>query len=83
MLNRYTMLSIYYVFSNKCSIYRYNTMPNYKTKKAIENPRTALWSENSGKNQNVFFSNFVLLKWEQFTVVNNTVFSSSREFSSY
>ena len=58
-------------------------MANYKTKIARENPRTALWPENQGKNQNVFFFNFVLLKWEQFTVVNDTVFSFSRVFSSY
>ena len=58
-------------------------MTNYKTKRAGGNRRIALWPENLGKNQNVFFSNFVLLKWEQFTVVNDTVFSSSRVFSSY
>ena len=30
-------------------------MSNYKTKKAGRNPRVALWPENLGKNQNVFF----------------------------
>ena len=41
-------------------------MTNYKTKKDGRNPRIASWPENLRKNQNVFFSNFVLLKWEQF-----------------
>ena len=40
-------------------------MTNYKTKKAEGNPLIALWPENLGKKQNVFFSNFVLLKREQ------------------
>ena len=30
-------------------------MTNYKIKKAGGNPRIALWPENLGKNQNVFF----------------------------
>ena len=56
-------------------------MTNYKTKKAGRNPRIALWPENLGKNH--FFYNFSLLKWEKFTIANNTVFSSSRVFISY
>ena len=52
-LNKFTML--YYAFYNKYSISRYNMMTNYKTKKAGGNPRVALWPENLGKNQNVFF----------------------------
>ena len=49
-LNKFTMLSIYYVFYNKHSISQYNMMTNYKTKKAAEDPRIALWPENLGKN---------------------------------
>ena len=75
------MLSIYYVFYNKYSGSQY-MMTNYKTKKAGGNP-IALWPENLGKNKNVFFCNFVHLKWAQFTTVKNTVSSSSRVFSSY
>lgn len=64
------MLSIYYLFYNKYSTSRYNMMTNCKTKKAGGNRRIASWPENLGKRQNIFFFSFVLLKWEQFTVVN-------------
>ena len=37
-------------------------MANYKTKIARKNPRTALWPENQGKNQNVVFFQFCSIK---------------------
>ena len=42
-----------------------------------------LWPENLEKKPKRFFSNFVLLMWEQFTVANNTICSFSRVFDSY
>ena len=50
-------------------------MTNCKTKKAGGNRRIALWPENLGKMQNIFFFSFVLLKWEQFTVVNYILYN--------
>ena len=64
-------MSIYGIFYNKYSISCYNMITNYKTEKTGVNPTiTALWPENLGENH--FLKNFVLLKWEQFTVVNIT-----------
>ena len=37
-------------------------MTNYKTKKAEGNPLIALWPENLGKKQNVFFFQFCSIK---------------------